>query len=69
MVIWISLPVIPLFLLALLSIYVFLTLFFVGAILESIKAFNEICGDTIKYLRDKFIGIFQKITIDKSKDL
>lgn len=69
MAIWISLLVIPLFTLMVLSVYVVLTLFFIGVILEAIKAFNEICGDTIAYLRDKIIGLFEKFTIDKSKDL
>lgn len=69
MSILISLLITPLFLLMVLSVYVVLTLFFIGVILEAIKAFNEVCGDTIAYLRDKIIGLFKKFTIDKSQDL
>lgn len=65
----ISLLITPLFLLMVLSVYVVLTLFFVGIIISAIKSFNEVCGDTISYFRDKVIGLFQKFTIDKSKDL
>ena len=65
----ISLLVTPLFLLMALSVYVVLTLFFVGVILSAIKAFNEVCGDTIAYLKNKLVKVFQKFTIDKSKDL
>lgn len=68
MVIWISLIVMFLFVLIVISLSIVLTLFLIGVILEAIKTFNEMYGDTIQVLKNKLRKPF-KTTIDKSKDL
>lgn len=57
-----------LFVLMVVSASIVLTLFLIGLILEAIKTFNEMYGDTIKGLKNK-LGKPLKTTIDKSKDL
>ena len=51
MVIWISLIVMFLFALIIVSMSIILTLFLIGLILEAIKEFNELYGDTIQGLK------------------
>lgn len=68
MVIWISLIVMFLFVLIIVSTSIILILFLIGLILEAIKTFNEMYGDTIQVLKNKLRKPF-KTTIDKSKDL
>lgn len=60
MVIWISLIVMFLFILIIVSISIVLTLFLIGVILEAIKTFNEMYGDTIQGLKNKLVKPFMK---------
>ena len=57
-----------LFVLIIVSTSIILILFLIGLILEAIKTFNEMYGDTIQVLKNKLRKPF-KTTIDKSKDL
>lgn len=56
------------FVLIVISLSIVLTLFLIGVILEAIKTFNEMYGDTIQVLKNKLRKPF-KTTIDKYKDL
>lgn len=49
-----------LFILIIVSMSVVLTLFLIGVILEAIKTFNELYGDTIKGLKNKLVKPFMK---------
>ena len=60
MVIWISLIVMFLFALIIVSMSIILTLFLIGLILEAIKEFNELYGDTIQGLKNKLVKPFMK---------
>ena len=60
MVIWISLIVMFLFILIIVSMSIVLTLFLIGLILEAIKTFNEMYGDTIQGLKNKLVKPFMK---------
>ena len=60
MVIWISLIVMFLFILIIVSMSIVLTLFLIGVILEAIKTFNELYGDTIQDLKNKLVKPFMK---------
>ena len=60
MVIWISLIIMFLFILIVVSASIILTLFLIGLILEAIKTFNEMYGDTIQDLKNKLVKPFMK---------
>lgn len=49
-----------LFILIVVSATIILTLFLIGLILEAIKEFNELYGDTIKGLKNKLVKPFTK---------
>lgn len=49
-----------LFILIVVSASIILTLFLIGLILEAIKTFNEIYGDTIQDLKNKLVKPFTK---------
>ena len=60
MLIWISLIIMFLFVLMVVSASIILTLFLIGLILEAIKTFNELYGDTIQGLKNKLVKPFMK---------
>lgn len=49
-----------LFVLIVISLSIVLTLFLIGVILEAIKTFNEMYGDTIQVLKNKLRKPFMK---------
>ena len=49
-----------LFILIVVSASIILTLFLIGLILEEIKTFNELYGDTIQGLKNKLVKPFTK---------
>lgn len=49
-----------LFILIIVSMSITLTLFLIGLILEEIKTFNELYGDTIQGLKNKLVKPFMK---------
>ena len=49
-----------LFILIVISLSIVLTLFLIGVILEAIKTFNELYGDTIQGLKNKLVKPFMK---------